>query len=116
ELPVPGPDPRVHVDPQLDPPVEVVAVARHGVHHHEFRLREDAVRRRPRDALPVLHLVAGGGAVLVPDVAPAAARGPTRWPAVALDRVGVGEPEAVPDPDGRPFEVLGLALEEVAVV
>src|SRR5213080_4976018 len=42
ELPVPRPDPRLGVDPELELPEEVVLVARHRLDHPELPLRDDA--------------------------------------------------------------------------
>src|SRR5205085_11807987 len=71
--------------------------------------------RRPREPLPVLHHVADGALVVVRVRAPAALR--QRAPLhLAGDAVGVDEAEALLVADDLPLEVLGLAVEEEAVV
>src|SRR5262245_14938180 len=93
-LPVVGADPALRVDPQLDLAEEVVAVARDALDDPELPLRERAAHWRPGDALPAILQVAGGGQVLVPDLAEAVGRLlPLELAAAAVDRLSVDEAE-----------------------
>src|SRR5439155_3001 len=55
ELPVPRALPRVVVDPELEPPVEVVLVLRDALEDPESPPRDAGGDGRPRDAWPALH-------------------------------------------------------------
>ena len=115
ELPVPRPLPGVVVDPQLEPSVQVVLVLGHAFQDPEAAFGEGRGDGSPGDARPPLHLEARGAVVVGRDGAPAANR--ERPPHdLAGDAVRIDEAEPVLVAGDLPGEVLGLAVEEEAVV
>src|SRR5207249_4283956 len=115
ELAVPRTLPRIVVDPELEAPVQVVLVLGHAFEDPEAAPGETGGDGRPRDAGPAFHLEAHGVIVVGGHGAPAAAG---QWMAhhLAGDAVRVDDAEPVPVTDELPREVLGLAVEEEAVV